>query len=157
MDATKQRIERMETAVNYVAEAIAHGEAALTMLDNRLAELGGITCTGLPFWRDKDHPTRQPKFYANHGVNECCPLHGKPEKDKRLRVYVGTDIHLITLAKKAMHMETERQALESQRRIARNRIRNAERHLTSLFTALEWKVDEKGHAELSDKPLPRRW
>lgn len=154
---TEQRIERMKAATTCANAAITHGETTLMALEERLAELEGITCTGTPFWRDANHPTRTAKFYANHGVNESCPLHGKPKEDKRLRVYVGTDARLIAEVQRAMTLDTERRELERQERNARNKIRRAERLLVDFFNTLEWTVDGEGHAELSDQPLPRRW
>lgn len=74
--------EKLET----ISEHLDALTAQIDALDAQIANLdeAGV-CTGTDYWREGT------KLYANHGIDQGCPIHGEPESGKRLRVYVGTN------------------------------------------------------------------
>lgn len=74
----------------------------LYSLEREIAEFGETTCTGKEHWRDRDCETKSPKLYIIHAINQACPLHGKPNRNSRIRTYVGTKPQAITEAKTAL-------------------------------------------------------
>ena len=93
------------------------------------------TCTGSVHWRDLDRPDRQPKLYAIHSVDNSCPMHGRPERGKRLRVYVGTDPEKQDHVLDGIERQKQKAHLESQIRQIEVRLRRVERAIDDAWRA----------------------
>lgn len=142
MDETRQeQIDKLNKVALYVGNAIDSAETVLDELAEEIGALDGKTCTGNEHWRDKDHPTREAKMQALHGLNESCPIHGTPKKDKRLRSYVGSDPDKVAGMREAWRLHIVRKELLAQQGHARTRLSNAVKSLEEFFTNLGWKVD----------------
>lgn len=93
------------------------------------------TCTGTAHWRDRDRPNHQPKLYAIHGVDNSCPMHGKPKRGKRLRAYVGADPEKQDCALDAIERQKQKAHLESQIRQIEVRLQRVEHALDDTWRA----------------------
>jgi hypothetical protein len=83
---TAEKLTSIAARLDALTDQIDALEAQVADLDE-----AGV-CTGVPYWRDGTGGSRaRPKLYANHGVDQACPIHGRPEPGKRLRTYVGAD------------------------------------------------------------------
>lgn len=74
-----EKLESIGEHLDMLADEIDALEAQIADLDE-----AGV-CTGTDYWREGT------KLYANHGIDQACPIHGEPESSKRLRVYIGTN------------------------------------------------------------------
>lgn len=93
------------------------------------------TCTGTVHWRDRDKADRQPKLYAIHGVDNSCPMHGRPEHGKRLRAYVGADPEKQDHVLDAIERQKQKAHLESQIRQIEVQLRRVERAIDDAWRA----------------------
>lgn len=117
-----------------IANALRNLDQQTAALRVQIAELdeAGI-CTGVVYWRRENG--KPDRMYANHGINETCPLHGRPKPDKRLRTYVGPNPERQARIQAAMKRRREKLDLESairQTEIQRDRI---ERAITNAYYA----------------------
>ena len=48
-------------------------------------------CSGVRYYRNNGQVNGVKLLYANHGIDQVCPTHGKPDPGQRLRIYVGKD------------------------------------------------------------------
>lgn len=111
LNRLEEQHEKLIQAAYKAPEAFDHAFLEVVEIKEKLTQIDGNTCTGKAYWRDEDHPTRAPKLYVNHGIDEACPMHGEPDPGKRIRTYVGADEHAIEEALAAMEREKERQRL----------------------------------------------
>jgi len=111
----------------------------LTSLQAGLEELGGQTCTGREWWRDRGHLTRESKMYILHSVDAACPVHGKPEPGKRLRVYIGRDRERINEAREAIAREVQRQEMETRAQEIRHGLASCGYYLRQFYGQLGYK------------------
>ena len=116
----------------------------LASLEAGLKELDGQTCTGREWWRDRGHPTRESKMYVLHSVNAACPVHGKPEPGKRLRVYVGNNRERIKEARAAIAREAQRQEMETQAQQIRQGLASCGYYLRQFYGQLGYKAGDTG-------------
>jgi len=107
----KEQHEKLIQVAYKAPDAFDQAFSEITELENKLAQIDGRTCTGKPYWRDEDHPTRAPKLYVNHGIDQACPMHGEPDPGQRIRTYIGADEQAIEDALAAIEREEERQRL----------------------------------------------
>jgi hypothetical protein len=110
LDRLEEQHEKLIQVAYKAPDAFDQAFLEITEIEEELSRIGD-TCTGQPYWRDKDHPTRAPKLYVNHGIDEACPMHGEPEPGKRIRTYIGADEQAIEEALAAIEREEERQRL----------------------------------------------
>lgn len=108
----------------------------LNRLDQAATHLEGHTCTGTPYWRDKDIPGKQPKLYLIHPTDQFCPLHGMPEHGERIRTYIGSDTHKQAGALAAVTDEDRRARLVTRRDTLNHKLTAAETALLHLLTEL---------------------
>jgi hypothetical protein len=125
--------------------------AELDRITERLTQLAGVTCTGHIWWRDKD--TDKPKLYANHGIDQACPIHGLPQKGKRLRIYVGTDPDKQELALAQMRDETTRAELAQRHKGIVQSLRRAAYHISKFYAALGYFVPRQDQPALYPEPI----
>lgn len=119
-------------------------------LDQAATRLEGHTCTGAPYWRDKDRPGKAPKLYVIHRTDRFCPLHGKPAARQRLRTYIGC------AAPKQAHI-LEAIAAESRRRYLLTKRDDLSRKLAAVEATLLRLLLELGCApETASDPAPTR-
>ena len=73
-------------AMNRLLDLVARIQDLDLNLQVKRLELAALLmqpcCTGTAHWRAST-------LYANHGIGQTCPMHGKPQPGKRLRVYVS--------------------------------------------------------------------
>jgi hypothetical protein len=119
---------------------------ALDGLQAELDALEGTTCTGREWWRDRDHPTKTPKLYILHSIDQVCPLHGEPEAGGRLRCYVGSGPGKIDEARVAMEREQKRRELERELSRLRGGLASCGYHLRAFYDLLGYQVGEDGQA-----------
>lgn len=105
-------------------------------LDRAATHLEGHTCTGSPYWRDKDEPNKQPKLYVIHPTGVFCPLHGMPKPDKRVRTYIGVDAYKQAGALAAIADEERRSRLVTRRDDLSRKLAEAEATLLHLLAEL---------------------
>lgn len=146
MDKQRQKIERLQKGLANVDIAVRSMANVLDDLADQLADLEGRTCTGNEHWQDQDHPTRAAKMRVLHGLDESCPMHGKPDEGKRLRTYVGSDPENIAAAQRAIENHKKQEELVEQKRNAENRLRSAVIHLEKLYDSLGWKLEPDSSA-----------
>lgn len=120
-----------------------------------LVALDGITCTGVPHWRDKEKPKATPKLYINHSIDQACPLHGQPKRGKRLRVYIGTDPTNQRLAGEAIEREQERKALEKQVHRMESLLAQAKSDIKSALSSLGYSSPADGSTPEPDITWPK--
>ncbi len=116
--------EEKLTAIVAALESLGQ-RRSLTCAEIAKLDRVGI-CTGIVYWRDNGGD--KPKLYANHSIDQACPIHGKPGPGKRLRTYVGTDPERQAEILAAMKRRREKLDLESairQTEIRRDRIEQA--------------------------------
>jgi hypothetical protein len=140
--ATKTYTDAESVTIKEKLEVI---EAALSSLDSQLGSLryevekleqAGI-CTGVVHWRDAGADDRLSKLYANHGIDEPCPLHGRPDPGKRLRIYVGADPE--EQKKILAAMERRKQKLSLEKEI---------HQIEEQQDRIEWRVSDAYHAAI---------
>jgi len=135
--ATETHANERSVTIKKKLEIIA---TALSSLDSHLDRLrrdvekldrAGV-CTGVVHWRDVDVDNHLSKLYANHGIGESCPLHGKPDSGKRLRIYVGADpeeqqkiLAAMERHKQKLSLKKEIRQVEEQRDRIESRISDA--------------------------------
>jgi len=122
-------VDRLRKWAAGAGDALEARVDELARLRVDLAALDGQTCTGREFWQGK-------RLYANHSINQACPLHGRPEPGARLRCYVGSDPDRIERARAAMALEQNRVSLEREVRTAEHglaAVGNALRHYYGLL------------------------
>jgi len=105
-------------------------------LDRAATHLEGHTCTGTPYWRDKDKPHKQPKLYVIHPTGVFCPLHGMPQPEKRIRTYIGVDAYKQAGALAAIADEERRSRLVTRRDDLSRKLAEAEAALLHLLSEL---------------------
>jgi hypothetical protein len=81
-------VEQLVRIAERLPDAIRERASGLGALQERVAYLAANSCPGVEYWRDN---ATSPKLYINHGIDEACPVHGKPEPGGRIRAYIGTD------------------------------------------------------------------
>jgi len=140
-------VDRLLNLAAGCEEAIRQRAADLAHLQEELQGLDGRTCNGREWWRDKDKPTRAPKLYILHSVNQTCPVHGEPRQDDRLRVYVGSERARIREAREAIERERRRRELQAKAAEIRRGLSSCGYHLRSLYGLLDYQVGEDGQAE----------
>jgi len=140
-------IDRLMNLAAGCEEAIRQRVDDLMRVQEELQGLDGRTCTGREYWRDKDHPTKTAKLYVLHSIDQACPLHGEPEPEDRLRVYVGSKFARIREARRAMELEDERRRLEAQRGEIQRGLASCSYHLQSFYSLLGYTVGEDGRLE----------
>jgi len=120
-------VDRLVRLAAGAGDALRARADELACLRADLAALDGQTCTGVEYVRrEAGKPDR---LYMNHGTDQACPLHGKPEPGGRLRSYVGSDPDRIAEARAAMALEKRRADLERE-------VGTAERGLAACGNAL---------------------
>jgi len=122
-------VDRLVRLAAGAGDALRARVDELARLRADLAALDGQTCTGREYWQ-------RGRLYANHSINQACPVHGKPEPGGRLRCYVGSDPAHIERARAAMALETRRADLEREVRTAEHglaAVGNALRHYYGLL------------------------
>lgn len=77
----------------------------LDRLETEIALLEHRRCTGKIYMRDGKYA------YANHGVDEACPIHGEPTPGGRIRKYIGSDHVRIDGLRHAIHRQRRYQQL----------------------------------------------
>ncbi len=117
-------------------------------LDQAVTRLEGHTCTGTPYWRDKDTPGRQPKLYVIHRTGAFCPLHGMPEPDERIRTYVGAGEYQQKLALASIADDARRRRLAAKRD-------TLNRKLAEVETVLQQLLDDLGYDPETGQPHSR--
>jgi hypothetical protein len=155
-------IEQLVEIAEALPDAILERERKLEGLRQRLDWLESWSCNGTEYWRDRNHPTREPKLYINHGVDQACPMHGTPEPGKRLRIYLGANERRIEDARGWLENEKERKALEYKFNRLRNAMNRLNTQIRRLFAEIGYKIDDEGW--LPPRPDPdwqpeklRRW
>ncbi|MCP4539203.1 MAG: hypothetical protein GY832_18860 [Chloroflexi bacterium] len=117
-----------------ITQALADLDRQLDTLRAQVAALDDAgVCTGTAWWR-RDNGAA-PKMYANHGVNQACPIHGTPEQEKRLRVYIGLDPDKQAQAQAAFERCEEKAALKQQIDRIEIKIGRIERAITNAYYA----------------------
>jgi len=137
-------IDRLATMASGCEVALRQRFDALDGLQAELDALDGQTCTGREWWRDRDHPTKTPKLYVLHSIDQVCPLHGEPEAGGRLRCYVGSDPGKIDEARAAMEREQKRRGLERELSRLRGGLASCGYHLRAFYDLLAYTVGEDG-------------
>lgn len=158
----EKKLKALATAAPSLPDAIRNAKATLLDLQAQIDALDGHTCVGAEHWRDKNHTTRQPKMQVLHGINQVCPMHGRPDQDQRIRTYVGSDPGKVAAARHAIAQHNELERLVKERRHVMTRINNALGELESSFKALGWTMDAEGNAERNGDAIlsiawSRRW
>jgi hypothetical protein len=125
---TPQQLAEITTVL---PSAILERTQTLNELRERLSWLNEKSCTGTEYWRNRNHPTREPKLYINHGIDQPCPVHGVPDPGTRIRTYIGSDEENITQARQWLGNELERQCIQDQ-----------VSQLEYAFERLEWRLGE---------------
>ena len=136
-------------------DALNHREGEHFNLLLDLAALEGITCTGVPHWRDKGKPDATPKLYINHSIDQTCPIHGQPKQGKRLRVYIGTCPTNQRLAHEAIEREQERKTLEKQVRHMESLLTQARSDIKSALRALGYSIPRNGSTPEPENTWPK--
>lgn len=109
--------------LDVLADEIDALEAQIADLDE-----AGV-CTGTDYWREGT------KLYANHGIDQACPIHGEPGSGKRLRVYVG------------MNQEAQQEALAAIARCRQKADLEVQiRHIEARRGRVERAIAEAWHA-----------
>lgn len=139
-------IERLATMASGCEAALRQRFDALDDLQAELDALDGTTCTGREYWRREDG--KPDRLYLNHSIDQACPLHGKPDPKRRLRVYVGSDPARIAEARAAMAREQKRRDLERELSRLRGGLASCGHHLRSFYSLLGYTVEEDGQARL---------
>jgi hypothetical protein len=82
-------VEQLARIAEQLPDAIRERASGLGELQERIAYLSANSCPGVEYWRDN---ATSPKLYINHGIDEACPIHGRPpSRGGRIRAYIGTD------------------------------------------------------------------
>ena len=137
-------IERIIKIASGCAEVIRRRIAEISDLQNYLDRLNGNTCTGREWWRDKDHPTKTPKLYILHSIDQTCPLHGEPEPGKRLRVYIGSDPVNVAEARAAIERTHEKKHLEGRLDNITHGLTSCGYHLDRFYGVLGYTGEDDG-------------
>lgn len=116
--------------------------ADLEQANAALTEVTKNSCTGVEHWRDRDTPNATPKLYINHRTNQTCPIHGTPNENNRLRIYVGCDPEKITAALAAIALNRERVNLRHKETQTRNQLGRAAHLLRQVYIALDFTYPE---------------
>lgn len=124
-----------------LAEAIPETLSYTTRLTQALTHLTDHTCTGSPYWRDKDTPGRRPKLYLIHGIDQACPLHGVPASGERIRTYIGCGPDNQIVAFAALAAEKRRQHLAAERDTLTATLHQTHATLRHLLTALGYDLE----------------
>jgi len=137
-------IDRLATMAGGCEAALRARFDALDGLQAELDALDGQTCTGREWWRDANHPTKTPKLYILHSIDQACPLHGEPSPGGRLRCYVGSDPAKIDEARAAMEREQKRRDLEHELSRLRGGLSSCGYHLQTFYGLLGYVVGADG-------------
>ncbi len=111
---------------------------ALAEVTQQIDALDGKTCTGHIWWRDKKKLDKPNKMYINHNMNQACPLHGTPEKGKRIRVYIGTDPNKQKAAEIDLDAEARLVKLGQTRRTLESALSRATSRLQDYYRTLQF-------------------
>lgn len=137
-----QRNKRNARLANQLGTAFLNRIADLERWRQGLAALEPYSCTGKEYWRDRDHPTRSPKLYIIHGIDETCPVHGTPPPGGRLRVYIGSDPAKISEARQFTRNQQRRQELQQRIKKVEYGLAHAGYYLRQMYDALGYRVPE---------------
>jgi len=140
----QQQIERLTERAAALPAAIQERAAALAELRAQLEVLQRTSCTGTVYWRKDEN---NPKMYANHPIDTECPIHGKPQSNKRLRSYIGTDPDRQAEAEAAIEREKEREQLQAQVSAREWSLTRLGSDLRSLFYTLGYTHPDDGPPE----------
>ncbi len=96
----KKHRERIRWIVKQLEQRIAHIRKLEDDLDHALADWNASK--RLPRCSGTLQPRSNGIFYANHSIDQSCPLHGTPRPGSRLRIYIGKKLPKVTAARRAI-------------------------------------------------------
>lgn len=150
--------DRLVQIAQALPGAIAERSQALHQMQAHLDDLTQRSCNGTEYWRNKDHPTREPKMYVNHGLDQVCNVHGKPSPGDRLRVYVGSDPDKQTETRQLMENEKERQVIHRQVAQLERALNRLDWRMGQLFESVGYTYPDNGQVPEPDANwTPQQW
>lgn len=147
-------ITALEHLIAHVNEPYLDAKKKLAQVQEEIGKLDGHTCTGAIWWRDPDSDKR--RMYINHRKNESCPLHGTPERDKRLRIYIGSDPDKQAAARTLLDAEARLTILRRTERKLNAGLSQAFYRLRDYYKALCYIAPDSWDPAADPRPDPRR-
>lgn len=150
----QNEIAALETLTQHVHFPLAAALQKLDEANQAIANLAGNTCTGSIWWRDPN--SDKPRMYINHRKDQVCPLHGMPNRGKRIRTYIGSDPDKQAEAHATLDAETRLDALRQTKRQLDAALSQARYRLRDYYRALRYTVPDHWQPAADPEPDPRR-
>lgn len=128
-----QRLTYAEALSGGIRPALDDKMQRLLEVRARIQELDGKTCTG------KNSPANRAgkiKFYAYHGTNVACPMHGSPALGKRTQTYIGNKTEKIAAIAQAQAWHAELLSLQREERSIGNVVKSTLQQLKRIYQTI---------------------